>query len=561
MPIASLRVLPNKYSREILELIGGAALIALVLIMVNLQVMAPAFQAIEERQAVEDSDRVAAELAHEVESLTGPASDWAGRDSVCVPGAAKPDLALLSAESDIDLLACYDTHGRGLWQAVHHPLVGGPVVLRALIGHPQPILAALTPVLDHHLHKDGLLGTEHGLLLLVARPLLPGSAAEPAGMLLVGRFLTRGDVILLSERTRVRAELVARGQLQGVERELFDRLVATADRQPVVVNRSAYRLLADIGRQPLGLLRTAVRDELTLVGRQAGQALSFLLGSVSLVLLVGLVVSRSRARASRRALAASEARERQLHKEKSLGRMAAAIAHHFNNQLTAISGFIQLAMHEPSRQGSGERELTQALQAAGRAAELSGLMLTYLGQSMATRSPVDLAACCRGCLPEVQQQLPAGLETVVDFPALGPVVLANDDQVRQVLVNLAVNAAEAMADGTGRLELSVAFATAAEIPAAHRFPADWQARDPLYAQLRVADHGSGIEPADMEHLFDPFFTRKFTGRGLGLAVVLGLVKGGGGVVTVASAPGRGSVFQVFLPLVADPTVAAGAGPA
>ena len=82
MPIASLRVLPNKYSREILELIGGAALIALVLIMVNLQVMAPAFQAIEERQAVEDSDRVAAELAHEVESLTGPASDWAGRDSV-----------------------------------------------------------------------------------------------------------------------------------------------------------------------------------------------------------------------------------------------------------------------------------------------------------------------------------------------------------------------------------------------------------------------------------------------------------------------------------------------
>ena len=128
-------------------------------------------------------------------------------------------------------------------------------------------------------------------------------------------------------------------------------------------------------------------------------------------------------------------------------------------------------------------------------------------------------------------------------------VLANDDQIRQVLVNLAVNAAEAMTDEAGRLELSVSSAAAAEIAAHHRFPADWQPRDPVYARLGVVDNGCGIDPADREHLFDPFFTSKCTGRGMGLAVVLGLAKAGGGVVTVESEPGQGSEFAVYLPLV------------
>lgn len=550
MPLAALRALITGHNREILEMIGGTALIALVLLTINLQVVDPAFRVIEERQAVEDSDRVVADLEREIQVLAGLARDWAGHDGACAPGGALPDAAVLSAESDIDLFACYDASGRSLGYAVHHPLVGGPVVLRALIGDPHPVLAGLDPVREQALPKDGLFATEHGLLLLAARPLQAGSGSGPSsGLLLLGRFFTRGDVILLSERTRVRAELLDRGQLQGFERELFDRLAATGDRQPAVVGSSAFRLLTNIDRKPIGVLRSAVRDDMTVLGRQSGQALSFLLGSVALVLLLFLVVSRSRARESRRALAASEARERQLQKEKSLGRMAAAIAHHFNNQLTAVMGFIQLAMHRPPPRDSEDRDLTEALHAAERAAELSGLMLTYLGQSMVARRPVDLAACCRRCLPELQLLLPAGLDTVIDFPEPGPMVLANDDQIRQVLVNLAVNAAEAMTDEAGRLKLSVSIEPAAEIAAHHRFPADWQPRDPVYARLGVVDNGCGIDPADREHLFDPFFTSKCTGRGMGLAVVLGLAKAGGGVVTVESEPGLGSEFAVYLPLV------------
>ena len=552
MPAHRLPALLTRFGREFLELIGGVTLIGLVLVAVDLQVVRPSFEALEERQALEDNDRVAADLERELTGLAGHTGDWAGRDRVCATGGPEPEAAALSTESNVDLFVCLDASGRTVQQTIFHPLIGGPVPLRALLGDPPALVAALAPAREQHLARNGLLATEHGLLLLAARPLPPTGIVPPQGLLLLGRFFTRGDVILMSERTRVRADLLDRAGLQGTEQELFARLVTGAERRPVQAGRFAYRLLVDIDRQPFALLRTAARGEITALGRQAGQALTVLLGSISMTLLVFLVISRSRARASRRALAESEARLRQLHKEKSLGRMAAAIAHHFNNQLTAISGFIQLAMHRPGRRAAGEdAELTEALLATGRAAELSGLMLTYLGLSMAERSPLDLAEVCRNSLadlPALPALLPGDQELVTDMPAPGPMVRANAAQLRLVLTNLVINAAEAVTDGPGRLEVTVRTVAAADLPAANRFPVDWQPTAPAYACLQVADNGSGIDPDDIEQLFDPFFTSKFTGRGLGLAVVLGVVKAGGGAVAVTSEAGRGSVFAVYLPL-------------
>jgi len=82
----------------------------------------------------------------------------------------------------------------------------------------------------------------------------------------------------------------------------------------------------------------------------------------------------------------------------------------------------------------------------------------------------------------------------------------------------------------------------------HRFPLDWQPQSNAYACLEVADEGQGINEKDMEKLFDPFFSTKFPGRGMGLAVVLGIVRVHSGVVVVRSHPGRGSTFQVFFPV-------------
>lgn len=243
-----------------------------------------------------------------------------------------------------------------------------------------------------------------------------------------------------------------------------------------------------------------------------------------------------------------EARNRQRQKAESLGRMAGAIAHHFNNQLTVVIGNLDRALIELSQGANPRARIAEAMKASNRAAEMSGLMLTYLGQSFDRHEPLDLSEACRKSLP-VFQAIVSG-ETVLetDLPSPGPVIMANANQIQQVLINLITNAREAVGEGPGTVRLSVKTVSVADIPAAHRFPLDWQPLNNAYACLEVADSGCGIEDQDIEKLFDPFFSSKFPGRGMGLAVVLGIVRGHGGVVTVESEPGRNSVFRVFFPI-------------
>jgi len=240
------------------------------------------------------------------------------------------------------------------------------------------------------------------------------------------------------------------------------------------------------------------------------------------------------------------ARTVQLQKSESLGRMAGAIAHNFNNQLQVVIMNLELAQHDlPPNANLGE-----ALGAAHKAADISAQMLTYLGQSHLERKTQDLSEVCRQCLPLLRAALPRTVVLEADLPAPGPVVSANASQLHQVLTNLLANAFEATREGTGNLRLAVKPAPAASLPAKNRFPVDWQPRDPDYACLEVADSGCGIAAGDIGKLCDPFYTSKETGRGLGLAVVLGILRAHGGCLTVESQPGRGSVFRVFLPVTA-----------
>jgi CheY-like chemotaxis protein len=118
----------------------------------------------------------------------------------------------------------------------------------------------------------------------------------------------------------------------------------------------------------------------------------------------------------------------------------------------------------------------------------------------------------------------------------------------QVLNALVTNAWEAMESSSGRVDVSVATIKASEIESLHRFPTDWECSDNDYASLTVSDTGGGMDAATLDRIFDPFFTDKFVGRGLGLAVALGIVKSCGGCITVKSRQDRGSVFRVVLPL-------------
>jgi CheY-like chemotaxis protein len=242
------------------------------------------------------------------------------------------------------------------------------------------------------------------------------------------------------------------------------------------------------------------------------------------------------------------AQNQQLQKSESLGRMAGAIAHHFNNQLYAMMGNLEMAMDDLPRGADISETLAEALQAARKSAEVSRLMLTYLGQTPGNQEPIDMSEACRQSLTLLQAAAPKGALINADFPSSGPVIRADTNQMHQILTNLVTNAWESIADNRGTIGLTVKTVSHEDIPTSKRFPIDWQPLNPVYACLEVSDTGCGIANKDIEKLFDPFFTTKFTGRGLGLPVVIGIVKAHGGGVTVESEPGRGSVFRIFFPV-------------
>jgi len=239
---------------------------------------------------------------------------------------------------------------------------------------------------------------------------------------------------------------------------------------------------------------------------------------------------------------------RQLQKNESLGRMAGAIAHHFNNKLQAVMGCLELVIFEMPQGGRAIDKLNAAMQAADQAAEVSRKMLTYLGQVTGKQEPLDLSEFCKIWLPMLHNAMPKNIDLATDFPRPGPTIKANAEQILQIVTNLVTNGWEALAGRQGTLALIVSTVSHADTSKAHRFPVNWQAGDGAYACLEVRDSGCGIAAEDLEEVFAPFFSTKFTGRGLGLPVVAGLVQAHNGVVTVESSGGRGSVFRVFLPI-------------
>ncbi len=240
---------------------------------------------------------------------------------------------------------------------------------------------------------------------------------------------------------------------------------------------------------------------------------------------------------------------RQLQKAESLGRMAAAIAHLFNNHLTVVIGNLELVMMHLSEDSAIRGNMIKAMQAVLRCSETSGLMLTYLGQTMDKGEPLDLSEVCRQSLSMLRAAMPEHIALETDLLSSGPVVRAHPKNMQQVLNHLITNGWESMGHSAGKVTLATRIIKDSEIPESHLAPTSWKPTEVVFSCLEVTDTGCGIAEEDLEKIFDPFFTTKFTGRGLGLAVVVGLVKSWGGAIGVESAKEQGSTFRVFLPLV------------
>jgi two-component system, cell cycle sensor histidine kinase and response regulator CckA len=246
-----------------------------------------------------------------------------------------------------------------------------------------------------------------------------------------------------------------------------------------------------------------------------------------------------------------EAQNRQLQKAESLGRMAAAIAHHFNNQLQVVTGNLELAILNLPPESDAVDNLTEAMKASDRATEVSSLMLTYLGQSPGKHKPIDLSETCRRSLVLLRAAAPNKTLLRTYFPSSGPVILANAGQIMQVLTNLVTNAWESEDGYRPDIGLTIKTVSQANMLAFKPFFIHWQPRGTAYACLEVSDVGCGIAEKDFEKIFDPFFSTKFTGRGMGLSVVLGIVQAHHGAVTVESNLNQGSIFRVFFPVSAE----------
>jgi PAS domain S-box-containing protein len=243
---------------------------------------------------------------------------------------------------------------------------------------------------------------------------------------------------------------------------------------------------------------------------------------------------------------------RQAQKIESIGRLAGGVAHDFNNLLAPILGYSEMLLAELTPGDPRFDELTQIRQAGERARDLTRQLLAFSRRQVLELKPVDLRAVLRGFEKLLRRTVREDIRIDLRLPDTLGSVRADVGQIEQVLMNLAVNAQDAMTDG-GVITVSLSDV---------RLDEAFVARHPgssagAFVELVVGDTGCGMDTATLERLFEPFFTTKApgVGTGLGLSTAYGIVKQHGGYILVASKPGRGTTFTIYLPCTDAPSAA------
>jgi len=242
-----------------------------------------------------------------------------------------------------------------------------------------------------------------------------------------------------------------------------------------------------------------------------------------------------------------EAQLRQAQKMEAIGTLAGGIAHDFNNILGAIIGYGEMIqMFHTSIDPKVKKDVDEILRAAFRAKDLVQQILTFSRRADQDRKPIQLQMIIKESIKFLRATLPSTIE-IRQFldPEVGP-VLADPTQMQQVVMNLCTNAAHAMRQEGGVLEVSLS-----KVVVSKGEKETLKLVKGPYAKMMVKDSGHGIPPEVLERIFDPYFTTKGMGEGtgLGLAVVEGIIQSHSGAITVESEPGIGTVFQVLIPVV------------
>ncbi|MHB8765790.1 MAG: hybrid sensor histidine kinase/response regulator [Deferrisomatales bacterium] len=231
----------------------------------------------------------------------------------------------------------------------------------------------------------------------------------------------------------------------------------------------------------------------------------------------------------------------------ALGQLAAGIAHDFNNILQAVTGSADLVRTDPTLSDRSRARLEVVVEQGFRAAELIRQILDFSRRSPSRRRPLDMVSFLKEVSRLFERALPETVSLTFEYPPGSPWVSADPAQLQQVLANLVVNARDALPAG-GRIRVVV---RPLRVEPGDRPPVPGM-EPGLWLSLSVGDTGPGIAPEHLPHIFEPFYTTKGPGQGtgLGLAQVYGLVRQHDGFIDVASQPGRGAMFTVYLPAVA-----------
>ncbi len=268
------------------------------------------------------------------------------------------------------------------------------------------------------------------------------------------------------------------------------------------------------------------------------------------------ITARKRAEAQRREI---ERNLREAQKLESLGVLAGGIAHDFNNLLTTILGNANLALLELPPDQAAHELVGQIERAAESAADLTRQMLAYAGKGRFVIDTFDLNQLIRDTTSLIRASIGKSVAITYDLAEAPAPIEADATQIRQVLMNLIINAAEAIGDHEGTIVLQTRCVPADMLPAQ-----PWVVAGDLtageYVLLQVSDSGAGMDADTLARIFDPFFSTKFTGRGLGLAAVQGIIRSHNGGLQVQSVAGQGTTFTIALPC-APAAAPAAAGPA
>jgi PAS domain S-box-containing protein len=248
---------------------------------------------------------------------------------------------------------------------------------------------------------------------------------------------------------------------------------------------------------------------------------------------------RLREESARREAEASEARSRHVQKLESIGVLAGGIAHDFNNLLHVVLGNADLARLQLPPDAAAREHLDEVIRATQRAAELTQQLLAYSGRGAVETRQLDLSCEVREMATLLRTAISRQATLVWDLSTDLPPVTADPTQIRQVVMNLITNASDALGEGAGTISLRTGVVADGD-------------RDPGPGQfvfLEVGDNGCGMDSGTLQRIFDPFFSTKFAGRGLGLAAVMGIVESHGGHIRIRTAPGEGTTFRLLFPAV------------